>query len=314
MKFKEFIPIWIADKKPYVKCSSLEAYKLMIRIHLLPTFGDLEIEQIDSELVTRYALSQLDNKLSLKRVQDILITLKTILRCAYIKGVINQSKIIEVRYPKSYQDNFTKQKIETFNDSDYTKLINYCKEHLNSRNLGLLIVAYSGMRIGEICALKWEDVDIENEVIEINKTLQRVYLDEDDEERKDKNTSIIIQSAKTVNSNRCIPIINDLLKILKPLKKIYNSNSYILTNEEKPTEPRTYRQYYKQLLEKLNIKYLKFHGLRHSFATRCINKGIDVKTVGDILGHSKVEITMNLYVHPTNDTKKQAIQKAFRGI
>lgn len=311
MKFKDFIPVWVLDKKPYVKGSTMATYKLTINKHLLPNFGDLEIDEIDNNLVTKYALTQLDNGLSIKSVQDTIITLKSILKQATIKGVC-QGKLIEVRYPKIYQDNFTKQKIETFKDSDYAKLINYCKEHLTNKNLGILIVAYSGMRIGEICALKWKDIDIENECIEINKTLQRVYLD--DEEREDKNTEIVIQSAKTANSNRSIPIISDLLKMLKPLKKLYNPSSYILTNEEKPIEPRVYRQYYKRLLEKLKIKYLKFHGLRHSFATRCINKGIDVKTVGDILGHSKVEITMNLYVHPSNDTKKQAIQKVFRGL
>lgn len=311
MEFKEFIPIWINEKKPYVKGSTIATYKLTINKNLLPNFGELDIDKINSDLVTKYALNQLDNGLSIKSVQDTIIVLKSILKQATIKGFA-QSKIIEVRYPTSYKDNFNKEKIETFNDNDYSKLINYCKNHLTYKNLGILIVAYSGIRIGEICALRWEDIDIENECIEINKTLQRVYLDE--EERQENNTEIIIQSAKTVNSNRSIPIINDLLIILKPLKKLYNEKSYILTNEDNPLEPRTYRQYYKRLLEKLKINYIKFHGLRHSFATRCINKGIDVKTVSDILGHSKVEITMNLYVHPTNDTKKKAIQKAFKGI
>lgn len=310
MKFNEFIPIWIEKKKPYVKGSTLASYKLTIKKHLLREFGDLEINNIDNEIVTKYAFSLLDNGLSIKSVQDIIIILKTILKQATIDGY-SQSKIIEVKYPKIYSDNFKKQKIETFNENDYTKLINYCKEHITNKNLGILIVAYSGMRIGEICALKWEDIDIDNEVIKIDKTLQRIYTDD---ERDEDNTKIVIQSAKTENSNRNIPIISDLMRILRPLVKLYNPNFYILSNEEKPIEPRVYREYYRRLLNKLKIKYLKFHGLRHSFATRCISKGIDVKTVSDILGHSKVEITMNLYVHPNNEDKKKAIQKAFKGI
>ena len=311
MKFNEFIPIWIEKKKPYVKGSTLASYKLTIKKHLLREFGELDINEIDNEIVTRYALNLLDKGLSIKSVQDIIIILKSILKQATIDEIC-QAKIIEVKYPKSYKENFVKKGIETFNDNDYTKLINYCKEHLTNKNLGILIVAYSGMRIGEICALKWKDIDVDNEFIKIDKTLQRIYVD--DEDNDEDNTKIVIQSAKTENSNRNIPIIFDLMKVLKPSVKIYNPDFYVLSNEENPIEPRVYREYYKRLLNKLKIKYLKFHGLRHSFATRCINKGIDVKTVSDILGHSKVEITMNLYVHPNNDDKKKAIQKAFKGI
>ena len=106
----------------------------------------------------------------------------------------------------------------------------------------------------------------------------------------------------------------ELLKMLRPLKKIVNGKFYVLTNEEKPTEPRTYRNYYKRMMEQLNIPPLKFHGLRHSFATRCIESNCDYKTVSVILGHSDITTTLNLYVHPNMEQKKRCVDKVFKSI
>ncbi len=100
--------------------------------------------------------------------------------------------------------------------------------------------------------------------------------------------------------------------MLRPLKKIVNGKFYVLTNEKKPTEPRTYRNYYKRMMEQLNIPPLKFHGLRHSFATRCIESNCDYKTVNVILGHSDITTTLNLYVHPNMEQKKRCIDKVFK--
>ena len=126
--------------------------------------------------------------------------------------------------------------------------------------------------------------------------------------------SVIIGTPKTQNSIRDIPMNKELLKMLRPLKKIVNGKFYVLTNEEKPTEPRTYRNYYKRMMEQLNIPPLKFHGLRHSFATRCIESNCDYKTVSVILGHSDITTTLNLYVHPNMEQKKRCIDKVFKSI
>ena len=129
-----------------------------------------------------------------------------------------------------------------------------------------------------------------------------------------RHTEIIIGTPKTQNSIRDIPMNKELLKMLRPLKKIVNGKIYVLTNEEKPTEPRTYRNYYKRMMEQLNIPPLKFHGLRHSFATRCIESNCDFKTVSVILGHSDITTTLNLYVHPNMEQKKRCIDKVFKSI
>lgn len=186
--------------------------------------------------------------------------------------------------------------------------MNYIQDHFTFRNLGVYICLSSGMRIGEVCALTWEDLDTEKGVISVNRTIQRIYMIEDGK----RKTELILDTPKTKNSIREIPISKDLLRILKPFKKIVNPSFFVLTNDIKPTEPRTYRSYYKNLMEHLKMPDLKFHGLRHSFATRCIESNCDYKTVSVLLGHSNISTTLNLYVHPNMEQKKKAIEQMFK--
>lgn len=166
------------------------------------------------------------------------------------------------------------------------------------------------MRIGEICALKWKDIDIECGIFHVRRTIERIYIIEEGQRR----TELLIGTPKTATSLRAIPISRSLLRILKPLKKIVNEDNYFLTNGQKPLEPRSYRAYYLRLLRMLGIQKVKFHGLRHSFATRCIESGCDYKTISAILGHADISTTLNLYVHPDISQKRKCIEKASRGM
>ena len=129
-----------------------------------------------------------------------------------------------------------------------------------------------------------------------------------------KSTEVIIDTPKSKNSIREIPMTKELLRMVKPLKKIVNSSFFVLTNSDRPTEPRTYRNYYKRLLNQLGIPPLKFHGLRHSFATRCIESNCDYKTVSVLLGHSNISTTLNLYVHPNMDQKKKCVEQMLKSL
>jgi len=168
----------------------------------------------------------------------------------------------------------------------------------------------AGLRIGEICGLKWEDIDTDKGTIAICRTIERIYVVEGEK----RHTELIINTPKTPNSSREIPMNKELLAMVKPLKKVVNTEYYVLTNEEKPTEPRTYRNYYHKLMAKLNIPRLKYHGLRHSFATRCIESNCDYKTVSVLLGHANITTTLNLYVHPNLEQKKRCIAKMFKSL
>lgn len=302
-QLSEVINLWKADKKQYVKKSSFSAYMLLIENHLLPVFGDkCVIEEAD---VQRFVFQKLETGLSHKTIKDILIVLKMILKFGAKNKWLNYTPF-NIQFPTERE----KHNIEVLSRSDQKKIMNYIQEHFTFRNLGVYICLSAGMRIGEVCALTWEDINTDNGVISVNRTIQRIYIIEDGSRR----TELILDTPKTKNSIREIPISKDLLRILKPFKKIVNPSFFVLTNDAKPTEPRTYRSYYKNLMATLNMPELKFHGLRHSFATRCIESNCDYKTVSVLLGHSNISTTLNLYVHPNMEQKKKAIEQMFKGL
>lgn len=299
----EVIELWKTNKKQYVKKSSFAAYILLIENHLLPVFGNkCLIEETD---VQNFVFKKLEAGLSHKTIKDILIVLKMIMKFG-AKNKWLEYTPFDIQFPTERE----KHNIEVLSRADQKKIMNYIQEHFTFRNLGVYICLSAGMRIGEICALTWKDIDTDNGVINVRQTIQRIYVIEDGKRR----TELILDTPKTKNSIREIPISKDLLKILKPFKKIVNPSFFVLTNDAKPTEPRTYRSYYKNLMKELKMPELKFHGLRHSFATRCIESNCDYKTVSVLLGHSNISTTLNLYVHPNMEQKKKAIEQMFKGL
>ncbi len=295
----QIIDLWKLDKKQYVKKSTYSAYLLLIENHILPAFGSKE--KIEEGDVQNFVFSKLNDGLSQKSIKDILIVLKMILRFG-VKHKFLEYQEIDIKFPTDREV----KELEVLSISNQKKLLNFLRDNFTFKNLGVFITLNTGMRIGEMCGLMWDDIDTDNGVIKVRRTVQRIYVIEDDGSR---HTEISIDTPKTKNSIRDIPMTSELLKILKSLKKVVNGNYYILTNEEKPTEPRTYRNYYKKVLAKLEIPYLKFHGLRHSFATRCVESKCDYKTVSVILGHSNISTTLNLYVHPNTEQKKRCIDQ-----
>lgn len=299
----EIITLWKADKKQYVKKSSYAAYVLLIENHILPVFGNSS--NLEDAEVQAFVFQKLEQGLSQKTIKDILIVLKMILKFGAKNNWIAY-KPLDIQYPTERE----KHTIEVLSRSDQKKVMNYIQGHFTFRSLGIHLCLSTGMRIGEVCALTWEDVNVDTGTIKISKTIQRIYTIEDGA----RKTELILDSPKTVNSIREIPMSSDLLKMLKPIKKIVNPTFFVLTNDSKPTEPRTYRSYYKNLMDNLGMPKLKFHGLRHSFATRCIESKCDYKTVSVLLGHSNISTTLNLYVHPNFEQKKKAINQMFRSL
>lgn len=300
---RQIAKLWEEEKRQYVKKSTYAAYCLIVDIHILPAFG--QQEGIWEKDVQKFVLQKLDSGLSQKTVKDILIVLRMILKfgaknnyCTYIP--------FDVKFPMESN----KQELEVLSVTNQKKIMRFLEENFTFRNLGIFICLSTGVRIGEICALTWDDVDTESGVIHVRKTVQRIYIREEGR----TYTELIIDTPKTSNSMRDIPMTKDLFNILKPLKKVVNEQYFVLTNDTTPTEPRTYRNYYKKLLEKLGIPSIKFHGLRHSFATRCIESHCDYKTVSVILGHSNISTTLNLYVHPNYEQKKKCIDKMIKAL
>ena len=301
--FEEIVVLWQADKKQYVKRSTYSAYSLLVTNHLIPAFAG--VYDVTEEMVQNFVFTKLEQGLGQKSVKDILIVLKMILKFAVKQGFM-QHREIDVKFPTERE----RQDIEVLSKSHQKAIMSYVQNHFTFMNLGIYICLCAGLRIGEVCALVWDDVDVEAGVINVSKTIQRIYVVEGAE----KHTEVIIDTPKSKNSIREIPIAKDLLKMIKPFKKVVNGGFYVLTNSPQPTEPRTYRNYYKRLMKQLDMPKLKFHGLRHSFATRCIESKCDYKTVSVLLGHSNISTTLNLYVHPNMEQKKKCVEQMFKAL
>ena len=294
--FSEVAALWKADKKQYVKKSTYAAYSLLIQSHLLPDFG--ELNDIDEEVVQAFVNRKLASGLSQKTVRDILVVLKMILRFGSKHGLMELHPI-DIVFPTERE----RQDIEVLTITNQRQLMTYVKENFTFLNLGIFICLNAGLRIGEVCALQWDDIDVASGVIHVSKTIQRIYLVDGQE----KYTELIIDKPKTKNSIRDIPMTRDLLALVRPLKKIVRGDFYVITNAATPTEPRTYRSYFNKIQKELGLPKMRFHGLRHSFATRCIESKCDYKTVSVLLGHSNISTTLNLYVHPNLEQKRKCI-------
>lgn len=303
LNFKEISTEWKEEKRNYVKRSTMSAYLLILENHLLPIFSDRT--NVDEAEVQNFVIEKLNSGLSQKSVRDILIVLKMIVRYGAKRGCFNHPAW-DIKFPTEHST----QDLPVFTLAHQRKLMAYISTHFTFKNLGVLLCLHTGMRIGEVCALTWDDIDVGEGIISVNKTIERLYVVGEGK----RYTELVVSSPKTKNSCREIPMTRDLLKLIKPLKSIVNNSFYVLTNESAPTEPRTYRNYYKRLLRSLDIPELKFHGLRHSFATRCIESQCDYKTVSVILGHANIATTLNLYVHPNMEQKKRCIDKMLKSL
>lgn len=300
---REIAAAWKEYKRPYVKQSTMAAYVLILENHILPTFG--EDNSLPEQSVQAFVLHKIESGLSTKSVKDILIVLKMVMKFGVKKEWMTYYEW-DIKYPPSSENKV----LDVLSVTNHRKILNHIQSHFTFMGLGIYISLSTGLRIGEICALKWSDINVTDGILTVNRTIERIYIIEGEK----KHTELVINTPKTKNSCREIPMNKELLGMLKPLKKVVNDDYYILTNDERPTEPRTYRNYYKRLMEKLDIPKLKYHGLRHSFATRCIEVGCDYKTVSALLGHSNISTTLDLYVHPNMEQKKRCIAKVFKSL
>ena len=300
---REIAEAWKEYKRPYVKQSTMAAYVLILENHILPEFGDND--SLHEHEVQAFVLKKIEQGLSVKSVKDILIVLKMVMKYGVKSEWMNHYEW-DIKYPVNSQP----KELEVLSVANHKKILDYVQHNFTFMSLGIYISLSTGLRIGEICALKWSDINVTDGTITVQRTIERIYVVEGEK----KHTQLVINTPKTVNSCREIPMSKELLAMVKPMKKVVNGDFYVLTNEDKPKEPRTYRNYYNRLMEKLDIPKLKYHGLRHSFATRCIEAGCDYKTVSVLLGHANISTTLNLYVHPNMEQKKRCINKMLKSL
>lgn len=171
---------------------------------------------------------------------------------------------------------------------------------LDRSSLGYLLCLETGLRLGEVCALRWSDIDLAEGVLRVQRTVYRINYG--------KRTELVLQTPKSENSVRAIPLTAKMLSVLRQMKD--KKDCCLLTGTERPLEPRTMQYRFRRFLERNNLPLRNYHVLRHSFATRCIEGGMDIKSLSEILGHANVQTTLQMYVHPSMASKRAAMEAA----
>lgn len=302
ISFNRLCELFFAKAKRDRKLSTLSTYKNIFNKHIKSSnLGCTYLYELNNNSFNDFLDILSRKSLSIKRVSDILVFINAVLHFAKSENLMRQIDFNIVR-PKVIQ-----KEMRVLNELEYsileTHLINNAAYDLTY--LGVLIALKTGIRIGELCALKWADFDLSGGTINICRTVQRINT-----ENKTKKTILHVDTPKSINSARTVPVTKQLLAFIR---KFYNSNldnCYLLTGTTKPMEPRTLQYRYKKILLKVGIE-ANFHALRHTFATHAVMKGIDIKTLSELLGHSTVKITLDKYVHSSIQVKIEQIEKIY---
>lgn len=297
MKLEKVIKEWLQFKKISIKESTYFRYVYIIDQYILPYFKDYDMKALVKCDFNVY-IGNLLKFLSPTTVKNTIGVFKSILKYAQSKyGYTFNFDFVAV--PKVHTE-----ELRVLSKQEKNKLERYCKKNNTLRDIGILICLNTGLRIGEICALKWNCIDLDRHCIKVKRTMQRIY-------NKDDKKSIVKEDIpKTQKSERTIPISTKLYDILKPMKNNFSKNSYFLTGSEyNYIEPRNYLYMFKKCLKDCKIKDFHFHQLRHTFATDCINVGMDTKSLSEILGHTNVKVTLDKYVHSSFNSKRKYLEK-----
>lgn len=286
----EFLELKESELKPYTKFGYAERIK-----RLKELFADLKLEDITTEEVQDY-VDDWQKKYSVSTINGYLLIIKQVLEQNGIK-----LERINVKNDKP-------RKLRLYSAVDIEKVEQYYLDHKEKtkvHHLPIFIALYTGMRKGEILGLQWLDIDLDRGLIDVSKNAQEI--------KENGKRKKIIQTPKTLSSNRTIAIPQQLIEILKPFqpKEDEDWEKYVCSGKSEPHDKRSISKSAEKLLAKAGVDWQGFHAFRHSYATRMMEKNIPVKAISDLLGHSNIGTTMNIYSHTTNDFKKECVKKIF---
>lgn len=292
--------------KVSIKETTLSTYTNIIENHIKDTIGNICIASLTSQHITAFTERLLtsgrkDRKggLNEKTVCDILFLLREVINYYNIENP-NQKVYVNITYPK-----YREKEIQILSKDEKKRLLTYCMIGTDTYKLGIIIALFTGVRIGELCAVRWQDIDIEERIMYIRHTVQRIRNTDPNDEAK---TKLIIGTPKSKTSRRVIPLSDVMVALL--IKHIQrNKSKYVLSGSLMPEEPRVYQYKFKRYLKESNVRDINFHSLRHTFASDCIESGFDIKGLSEILGHSNVNTTLNKYVHLSLDFKRANMNK-----
>lgn len=295
-KYSELLDEWLKNKENSIKIQSYQKYEAII-FKIKEELGELVTYDLQDNHFISFFQIQNDKEVSISVQKTMLYVINASLTFGYKSKCCNYIDLKDIKLKT------LPNKIQVFTKEEQKLIEDKIKEKMNIRKLCLLLCLYTGLRIGEICGLKWEDVNFNGKSLEVKRTIERIK--NTDEATKEK-TILIASTPKSDTSNRIVPIPDFLIPFLQEFKT--KDQYYILSNSEKLYDPRQFESFYARFLKKCNVNYANFHTIRHTFATRSIESKMDIKTLSEILGHSSIEITLKLYVHPSYELKKVSIE------
>ena len=303
MKYSDWLKEWLND---YVKSASkprtYEGYAAIVRLHIAPRLGEYELSDIAPLIMQKFIseLAESGNKrtgkgLSPNFIRSIISVLQNSLKTAHAAGLISEYTADRIKRPK-----IVEKQVECFSAAEQKKIEKYVLASKKPKLRGIIICLYTGLRIGELLALTWDDIDFQKASLSVTKTCRDGYID--------GKRGIIADTPKTGTSRRKIPLPKAVLNILRELKR-GKTCDFVVSENGKPVFVRSYQRTFELILERLKIAHKGFHALRHTFATRAIECGMDVKTLSEILGHKNAAITLNRYAHSLWEHKAEMMNK-----
>ena len=302
--FSDVLRIWSENNKIHQKNSTMLRYQNLIDTHIVPGLGFYDVKDITSTVVNTF-LSQkiisgrIDGKggLSNAYVKSMMIIIKSALKYASDEEMCPPLKTPIFKPLEEKKD------LRVLSKREQKILEDFLLDDINETKIGILLSLHAGLRIGEVCALSWNDIDLNNKIIHIRHTVTRIK-----DQNGEKKTTLILDSPKTKTSKRDIPISTFLFEILWH-EKARAKSDFVISQKKDFVSPRTYEYRYHRLLKNCCISSVNYHALRHTFATRCVELGVDIKSLCEILGHSNVSITLNTYVHSSMEFKRDQLER-----
>ena len=295
---------WLTISRNRVKPSTYAKYRNIILHYIIPHIGPRYPQELTTllmeqyvELLLREGSARSDKGLSPKTVHDTLCVLRAVI--AYIRRQPDsQMPEIEIVPPRCQ-----KRQIRVLTMAEQERLIRYLRKDTDDCKFGVLLALLTGMRIGEVCALQWRDISLPDRVIHVRATMQRLQV-----QNAEQKTAICIGAPKSENAARDIPLSPLAVQLCAGFTRP-EPEAYILTGQPSYMEPRALQYRFARYTQQCGLEHVNFHALRHTFATRCIEVGFEVKSLSEILGHSNVKVTLDRYVHSSMELKRTNINK-----
>lgn len=288
MKLKDIVLQYLENIKYSIKQKTYLFYLQMNDIYIVGFNKEISLNNLNE------FIASIKEKYSYSTTKLIKSLINRSLNFAFENGLIEEKIIITLHLKNQHI-----RKVQALEKQEQAKLENYILENNKIYYFGILLSLYTGLRLGEVLALKWQNIDIKNKLIYIDKSVGSIS--------QNHKTLTIESSPKTQSSIREIPISKNLLDLMKVLRQ-HCSDYVIVSHNGKQIKPRAYQKSFDNLLKKLHIKHYGFHSLRHTFATRLLENGVDIKTISELLGHSSPTITLNRYVHTNLQNKRKAME------